>query len=177
MIRGHYWGHFYGSNALREAHTLCIQWQLWPPYKYTYPPIISSLCHRCTRQSYPSLLDLQEVSQVWNPNILREGSTQLFVKLLWAFWTCELFKLCITGKIPVPIRPHFCSVSLSTVRKEDGGIRPITDGNTLHNMVAREALKKATLVTQLFGILHPLYSERGNNSPCYTSLLRQPSPQ
>ena len=53
----------------------------------------------------------------------------------------EFSNLCLSGKVPLSIRPIFCGASLCALNKKDGGIRPIAVGCTLRRLVAKAASK------------------------------------
>ena len=47
--------------------------------------------------------------------------------------------ICLSGHVPLVIRPVFCGASLCAISKKDGGIRPIAVGCTLRRIVAKSA--------------------------------------
>ena len=51
----------------------------------------------------------------------------------------EFTNLCLSGRVPMTVRPVFCGAKLCALSKKDGGIRPIAVGCTLRRLVAKAA--------------------------------------
>ena len=51
----------------------------------------------------------------------------------------EFTNVCLSGRVPLVVRPVFCGASLCALSKKDGGIRPIAVGCTLRRLVAKAA--------------------------------------
>lgn len=47
--------------------------------------------------------------------------------------------LCLTGQVPLPVRPVFFGASLTALAKKGGGVRPIAVGSTIRRLVAKVA--------------------------------------